>query len=75
MRRSLVEERSGEDRTVKRFFAREERGCVCPPDLPVCGCGRAPRLRSLVRGRSASPEEIATNPRARSARLRAGERL
>ncbi len=74
-RLAVLSYHSGEDRTVKRFFAREARGCICPPDLPVCGCGRSPRLRSLVRGRSASPEEIAHNPRARSARLRAGERL
>jgi 16S rRNA (cytosine1402-N4)-methyltransferase len=66
---------SGEDRRVKQFFAREQRGCICPPDLPRCGCGREPRLHSLVRGQQASAEEIEHNPRARSARLRAGERL
>jgi len=66
---------SGEDRRVKQFFAREQRGCICPPDLPRCGCGREPRLRSLVRGQQAGAEEIEQNPRARSARLRAGERL
>jgi 16S rRNA (cytosine1402-N4)-methyltransferase len=65
-----------EDRIVKRFFQAERRGCVCPPELPVCVCGRNPRLR-LVTRRSVTPSqtEIATNPRARSARLRAAERL
>ena len=65
-----------EDRIVKRFFAAERRGCVCPPELPVCVCGRDPRLR-LVTSPSLTPsaDEIAANPRARSARLRAAERL
>jgi 16S rRNA (cytosine1402-N4)-methyltransferase len=65
-----------EDRIVKRFLAAERRGCVCPPELPVCVCGRAPRLR-LVTTPSLTPTaaEIAANPRARSARLRAAERL
>ena len=65
-----------EDRIVKRFFAAERRGCVCPPELPVCICGRNPRLRLVTRPSLApSAEEIAVNPRARSARLRAAERL
>jgi 16S rRNA (cytosine1402-N4)-methyltransferase len=65
-----------EDRIVKRFFQAERRGCVCPPEVPVCVCGRNPRLR-LVTRRSLTPSaaEIAANPRARSARLRAAERL
>ena len=65
-----------EDRIVKRFIAAERRGCVCPPELPVCVCGRNPRLR-LVTSPSLTPTdaEIAINPRARSARLRAAERL
>jgi 16S rRNA (cytosine1402-N4)-methyltransferase len=65
-----------EDRIVKRFFQAERRGCVCPPEVPVCVCGRSPRLR-LVTRRSVTPSEseIAANPRARSARLRAVERL
>jgi 16S rRNA (cytosine1402-N4)-methyltransferase len=65
-----------EDRIVKRFIATERRGCVCPPELPVCVCGRNPRLRPLTR-RSVTPTaaEVEANPRARSARLRAAERL
>jgi 16S rRNA (cytosine1402-N4)-methyltransferase len=65
-----------EDRIVKRFFAAERRGCTCPPEVPVCVCGRNPRLR-LVTTPSLAPTaaEIAANPRARSARLRAAERI
>ena len=65
-----------EDRIVKRFFADERRGCVCPPEVPVCVCGRNPRLRLVTRpSLTPTAEEIAANPRARSARLRAAERL
>jgi 16S rRNA (cytosine1402-N4)-methyltransferase len=65
-----------EDRIVKRFLAAERRGCVCPPEVPVCICGHSPRLRS-VGPRPAFPtaDEVSRNPRARSARLRASERL
>ncbi|MEX2010675.1 MAG: 16S rRNA (cytosine(1402)-N(4))-methyltransferase RsmH [Chloroflexota bacterium] len=65
-----------EDRIVKRFFQTERRGCVCPPELPICACGRNPRLRLVTKpSLTPRPEEIAANPRARSARLRAAERL
>ena len=65
-----------EDRIVKRLFQAERRGCVCPPSLPVCVCGRSPRLRLVTRpSLTPSGAEIAANPRARSARLRAAERL
>ena len=65
-----------EDRIVKRFFQAERRGCVCPPEAPVCVCGRQPRLRLLgPKGLVPSASEIAANPRARSARLRAAERI
>jgi 16S rRNA (cytosine1402-N4)-methyltransferase len=65
-----------EDRIVKRFFQAERRGCVCPPDVPVCVCGRNPRLRLVTRpSLTPSATEIEANPRARSARLRAAERL
>jgi 16S rRNA (cytosine1402-N4)-methyltransferase len=65
-----------EDRIVKRFFAAERRGCVCPPEVPVCVCGRNPRLRLVTRpSLTPTAAEIAANPRARSARLRAAERL
>jgi 16S rRNA (cytosine1402-N4)-methyltransferase len=65
-----------EDRIVKRFIQSERRGCVCPPELPVCVCGRNPRLRLITRpSLTPTAAEISTNPRARSARLRAAERL
>jgi 16S rRNA (cytosine1402-N4)-methyltransferase len=65
-----------EDRRVKRFIAERARGCVCPPELPVCACGREPRAKPLAR-RSivASPAELARNPRSGSARLRGARKL
>jgi 16S rRNA (cytosine1402-N4)-methyltransferase len=67
---------SSEDRIVKRHFRAEARGCTCPPAQPVCTCGRRPRLRVLTqRPVRPQPAEIARNPRARSARLRAALRL
>jgi 16S rRNA (cytosine1402-N4)-methyltransferase len=64
-----------EDRRVKRFFVAEARGCVCPPELPICACGAEARLR-LVTRRPVTPseEEIERNPRARAAKLRVAER-
>ncbi len=65
-----------EDRIVKRFFQAERRGCVCPPEAPVCICGRSPRVRLLnPKGLVPGDAEVAANPRARSARLRTAERL
>ena len=65
-----------EDRIVKREFTQGLRGCTCPPDLPMCVCGREPELKLLVRGAEPpSADEVAANPRAASARLRAVERL
>jgi 16S rRNA (cytosine1402-N4)-methyltransferase len=64
-----------EDRIVKRFIAAEQRGCICPPQVPICVCGRRPNLRSLGKSRTPSVAEIAANPRSRSARLRGAERV
>ena len=64
-----------EDRIVKRFINAERRGCVCPPEAPVCVCGRSPRLRLVTKDMTPTAAEIDANPRARSARLRAAERL
>lgn len=65
-----------EDRIAKRFFSDAATGCTCPPDLPVCACGRVPLVRHLVRRPDRpSDAEVERNPRARSARLRVAERL
>ncbi len=65
-----------EDRIVKQRFARGATGCVCPPDLPVCGCGRSAELRLLTRKPiRPSTDEIEVNNRARSAVLRAAEKV
>jgi 16S rRNA (cytosine1402-N4)-methyltransferase len=65
-----------EDRRVKRFMSERARGCICPPELPVCVCGREPEA-ALIARRSIVPsaEEIAENPRAGSARLRVARKL
>ena len=65
-----------EDRRLKRFLADRTRGCVCPPELPICVCGREPEAELLARrGVTPSAEEVADNPRARAARLRGARRL
>jgi 16S rRNA (cytosine1402-N4)-methyltransferase len=65
-----------EDRIVKHFFRQEARDCICPPEVPVCACGHTATLRLLsTRPISPKEEEIASNPRARSARLRVAERI
>ena len=69
---AVVSFHSLEDRIVKRFFAAQARGCVCPPELPVCVCGREPQVRLLTRKAvRPSPAEVAANVRSASARLRA----
>ncbi len=65
-----------EDRLVKQFLRQEERGCICPPEAPVCTCGRRPTLRLITRKPLVpSAEEITANPRSRSAKLRVAEKL
>ncbi len=65
-----------EDRRVKRFLAERARGCVCPPELPVCACGREPEAELLTR-RAIAPgaAEMAANPRSKSAHLRGGLKI
>ena len=73
---AVISYHSLEDRIVKRVFSEGAKGCICPPDLPVCTCGHEPVLR--IRTRKAilpSAEEIEANPRARSAKLRVAEKL
>jgi 16S rRNA (cytosine1402-N4)-methyltransferase len=65
-----------EDRIVKNAFREASTGCVCPPKFPVCVCGHKPAARLLTRKAvTASQEELDSNPRARSAKLRAVEML
>ncbi len=65
-----------EDRMVKRFLAARARGCICPPELPICVCGREPEAELLTRRAVApTPGEIAANPRSKSAHLRAARKL
>jgi 16S rRNA (cytosine1402-N4)-methyltransferase len=67
---------SGEDRRVKRFLAARAQGCTCPPELPVCVCGRTPEAELVSRrGISPTPGEISSNPRSASARMRAARKL
>jgi 16S rRNA (cytosine1402-N4)-methyltransferase len=75
-RLAVISFHSLEDRRVKRFLADRARGCICPPDLPVCACGRTPEAEHVFR-RSVvpTPGEVAANPRSRSARLRAARKL
>ncbi|MBQ1966000.1 MAG: 16S rRNA (cytosine(1402)-N(4))-methyltransferase RsmH [Clostridia bacterium] len=63
-----------EDRIVKTAFARYERPCTCPPEFPVCVCGKKSLGKVIIKGISPSKEEIEANPRSRSTRLRVFER-
>src|SRR5919198_1048761 len=65
-----------EDRRVKRFMAERARGCVCPPEFPVCACGRTPEAELLTqRAVAPTPGEVAHNPRAASGKLRVARKL
>ena len=75
-RLAVISFHSLEDRIVKNGLAELARGCTCPPDFPVCVCGKKPQLRLLNRKPiTAGPEELAENPRSRSAKLRTAEKL
>src|SRR5438552_3758926 len=75
-RLAVISFHSLEDRTVKRFFARESRDCICPPHLPTCVCGHRAGLRvGTRRPLRAASAEVDRNPRARSAALRIAEKL
>ena len=74
-RLAVISFHSLEDRIVKRFFAAQARGCVCPPELPICVCGSEPTLRLVTRKAvRPSPSEIAANVRSASAKLRVAEK-
>ena len=75
-RLGVISFHSLEDRMVKRFMRDLERGCECPPDFPVCVCGKQPQLRSTSRKAiRPSARETAANPRSSSARLRVGVKV
>jgi 16S rRNA (cytosine1402-N4)-methyltransferase len=73
---SVISFHSLEDRIVKNAFRDGEKGCTCPPDLPVCACGGKPKLKVVTR-KPVNPgdAEISGNPRARSAKLRTAEKI
>lgn len=75
-RMAVISFHSLEDRTVKRFFADLAEGCICPPDFPICTCGRTPQAE-LVSRRAIMPteQEISDNPRAKSGRLRIARKI
>src|SRR3954447_12385068 len=64
-----------EDRRVKRFLAERARGCVCPPEFPICVCGREPESELIGRAVVPTPGEVADNPRSKSSRMRSARKL
>ena len=74
-RLAVITFHSLEDRIVKRALAEQARGCTCPPEFPVCVCGKKPRIRLVNRKPiTADGAELSDNPRARSAKLRVAEK-
>jgi len=72
----VISYHSLEDRLVKNFFKEKSTGCICPPEFPVCKCDHHPELKVLTKKViTPSAEEVKNNPRARSAKLRAAEKL
>ena len=75
-RLAVITFHSLEDRIVKNSLAEAAKGCICPPSFPVCVCGRKPRIEIVTRKPvTAGEEELAENPRARSAKLRVAEKI
>ena len=75
-RLAVITFHSLEDRIVKNAMAQAAKGCTCPPEFPVCVCGKTPQVRLITKKPiTAGEEELAGNPRARSAKLRVAERL
>jgi 16S rRNA (cytosine1402-N4)-methyltransferase len=75
-RMAVISFHSLEDRMTKQFFADLANGCICPPDFPICTCGRTPQAE-LVSRRAISPteQEVAENPRSRSSKLRVAKKI
>ncbi len=74
-RLAVITFHSLEDRITKQTFMSLASGCTCPPDFPVCVCGKKPLVRQIDKGTTPTPEELEENPRSRSARLRSVEKI
>ena len=74
-RLAVITFHSLEDRITKQTFAALAKGCTCPPSFPICVCGNKPQIRLTEKGSAPSQKELEENPRSRSARLRAAEKL
>ena len=75
-RLAIITFHSLEDRAVKQTFASLCEGCICPPEFPVCVCGKKPKMKLITRKPIVSgEEELNENPRARSAKLRVAEKV
>lgn len=72
---SVITFHSLEDRICKKIFSKNAEGCTCPPDFPICACGKKPKIKIITKKPiSPSAEELDINPRARSAKLRVAEK-
>jgi 16S rRNA (cytosine1402-N4)-methyltransferase len=75
-RLAVITFHSGEDAIIKKAFRENARGCICPPQFPVCRCGNSAKVKVLTRKPILpSDKEVQENPRARSAKLRVIEKL
>lgn len=75
-RLAVITFHSGEDKRVKQFMKEQATGCICPPNFPVCRCGQVPKVKILTKKPIiAKEEEVAKNPRSRSAKLRSVEKV
>ncbi len=75
-RLAIITFHSLEDRIVKEIFARRVHPCTCPPEFPICVCGKVPDIKKITgKPLTASKEELMSNPRARSAKLRVAEKI
>lgn len=72
----VISYHSLEDRIVKEFLKKESKDCICPPEIPICQCGHRANFKIITKKIVVpSPQELTDNPRSRSAKLRAGEKI
>lgn len=74
-RMGVITFHSLEDRITKRLFKKLENPCICPPQFPICACGKVPSVRQIGKAVGPTEEELIYNPRARSAKLRIVEKI